>query len=134
MCEGSPPGSRYTKKLIRLFTRGRHFFTERFLEPSEWFERRLAYTHSVATNSMVGYVVGLGDRHPNVRLCLLFKGPLRVVVWDPIRSLTWCHAALPPTHSLSLSPTNQNILINKETAELVHIDLGLAFDQVGRTP
>ena len=30
----------------------------------EWLERRLNYTHSVAVMSMVGYVLGLGDRHP----------------------------------------------------------------------
>eukprot|EP00043_Microstomoeca_roanoka_P019528 m.221775 g.221775 ORF g.221775 m.221775 type:complete len:3224 (+) comp17013_c0_seq1:75-9746(+) len=65
----------------------RRFFTENFRDPGEWFERRLAYTRSVATNSMVGYIIGLGDRHPN------------------------------------------NILIDTKTAELVHIDLGVAFEQ-----
>ncbi|RNF23941.1 phosphatidylinositol 3-kinase [Trypanosoma conorhini] len=29
----------------------------------EWLERRTAFTHSLATMSMVGYVLGLGDRH-----------------------------------------------------------------------
>ena len=42
---------------------------------------------SVATNSMIGYILGLGDRHV------------------------------------------QNILVDKTTAELVHIDLGVAFEQ-----
>lgn len=28
-----------------------------------WFERRLAYTNSVATTSMIGYILGIGDRH-----------------------------------------------------------------------
>ncbi|XP_072019634.1 serine-protein kinase ATM-like [Amphiura filiformis] len=65
----------------------RHFFLEKFPEPATWFERRLAYTRSVATCSIVGYVVGLGDRHV------------------------------------------QNILIDCNTAELVHIDLGVAFEQ-----
>jgi len=65
----------------------RHFFLERFLDPCEWFHRRIAYTRSVAVGSIVGYVVGLGDRH--------------------------C----------------QNILIDKQSAELVHIDFGVAFDQ-----
>ena len=32
----------------------RHFFYERFREPATWFERRLAYTRSVAVNSMAG--------------------------------------------------------------------------------
>ena len=54
-----------------------------------WFERRLAYSRSLATGSMVGFVLGLGDRH------------------------------------------SSNILIDTGSAELVHIDLGIAFDQVG---
>ncbi|BAS69975.1 Os01g0106700 [Oryza sativa Japonica Group] len=64
-----------------------HFFLERFLQPADWFQSRLAYTRSVAASSMVGYIVGLGDRH------------------------------------------SQNILIDQETAEVVHIDLGVAFEQ-----
>lgn len=55
--------------------------------PQVWFEKRLAYTRSVAASSMVGYILGLGDRHL------------------------------------------MNILIDESTAELVHIDLGIAFDQ-----
>uniref|UniRef100_A0A665TGJ9 non-specific serine/threonine protein kinase n=1 Tax=Echeneis naucrates TaxID=173247 RepID=A0A665TGJ9_ECHNA len=65
----------------------RYFCMERFLDPAVWMEKRLAYTHSVATSSIVGYIVGLGDRHI------------------------------------------QNILIDEQTAELVHIDLGVAFEQ-----
>ena len=30
-----------------------------------WFDRRCSYTHSLAVMSMVGYVLGLGDRHPS---------------------------------------------------------------------
>uniref|UniRef100_A0A669EAW1 non-specific serine/threonine protein kinase n=1 Tax=Oreochromis niloticus TaxID=8128 RepID=A0A669EAW1_ORENI len=65
----------------------RYFCMERFLDPAVWMEKRLAYTRSVATSSIVGYIVGLGDRHI------------------------------------------QNILIDEQTAELVHIDLGVAFEQ-----
>jgi serine-protein kinase ATM len=65
----------------------RHFFFERFISPSVWYEKRLAYTRSVATSSMVGYILGLGDRHL------------------------------------------MNILIDESTAEFIHIDLGIAFDQ-----
>ncbi|XP_023934790.2 serine-protein kinase ATM [Bicyclus anynana] len=64
-----------------------YFFTEHYLDPVTWYERRLAYTRSVATSSMVGYILGLGDRHV------------------------------------------QNILIDKTTAEVIHIDFGIAFDQ-----
>ncbi|KAG7226115.1 hypothetical protein INR49_018726 [Caranx melampygus] len=65
----------------------RYFCMEGFLDPAVWMEKRLAYTRSVATSSIVGYIVGLGDRHI------------------------------------------QNILIDEQTAELVHIDLGVAFEQ-----
>lgn len=64
----------------------RHFFFERFLTPDEWFARRLAYTRSTAAISILGHVLGLGDRH--------------------------C----------------QNILIDTSTGEVVHIDLGVAFE------
>jgi len=30
-----------------------------------WLDKRTAYTRSLATMSMVGYILGLGDRHPN---------------------------------------------------------------------
>ena len=52
------------------------------------YERRLTYMRSVATSSIVGYILGLGDRHVS------------------------------------------NILIDCQTAEMVHIDFGIAFDQV----
>ncbi|KAG8185655.1 hypothetical protein JTE90_008926 [Oedothorax gibbosus] len=65
----------------------RYFFLENFPEPSAWFERRQSYTKSVAASSIVGYILGLGDRHVN------------------------------------------NILIDKYTAEVVHIDFGIAFEK-----
>ena len=37
----------------------------RSLNAEVWLERRLAYTRSLAVMSMVGYVLGLGDRHPS---------------------------------------------------------------------
>lgn len=40
-----------------------YFFFEKFHNPGDWFERRLAYTKSVATTSMIGYILGIGDRH-----------------------------------------------------------------------
>jgi ataxia telangiectasia mutated family protein len=41
----------------------RYFFLERFEDPDEWFEKRLAYTRSTAAISILGHVLGLGDRH-----------------------------------------------------------------------
>mmetsp|Transcript_19472 Transcript_19472/g.24592 ORF Transcript_19472/g.24592 Transcript_19472/m.24592 type:complete len:87 (+) Transcript_19472:41-301(+) len=31
-----------------------HFFLENFGQPAEWFEKRVAYTRSMASNSIVG--------------------------------------------------------------------------------
>ncbi|KAL9081204.1 MAG: hypothetical protein Q9159_007382 [Coniocarpon cinnabarinum] len=64
----------------------RHFFFENFQDPEDWYERRLAYTRSTASISILGHALGLGDRH--------------------------C----------------QNILLDKVTGEVVHIDLGVAFE------
>lgn len=72
------------KKFSPVF---QHFFTENFLGPVEWFEKRMFYTNSVATTSMVGYIMGIGDRHVN------------------------------------------NILIDKATAEVIHIDFGIALER-----
>lgn len=35
------------------------------LTAEKWLERRTNYTRSLAVMSMVGYVLGLGDRHPS---------------------------------------------------------------------
>jgi serine/threonine-protein kinase ATR len=41
----------------------REWFFEMFPEPTKWIASRKAYTSTIATMSMVGFVVGLGDRH-----------------------------------------------------------------------
>jgi serine-protein kinase ATM len=68
----------------------RHYFTEKHKTPMSWFAMRLEYTRSVATTSVVGHILGLGDRHTS------------------------------------------NILIDNGTGQVVHIDLGIAFDQVSK--
>ena len=65
----------------------RYFFYEYYNKPSTWHSKKQAYAKSIATSSIVGYIVGLGDRHV------------------------------------------QNILIDTQSAEVIHIDLGVAFDQ-----
>ncbi|KAL6721631.1 Serine/threonine-protein kinase tel1 [Lecanora helva] len=65
----------------------RYFFMERFESPDDWFEKRLAYTRSTAAISILGHILGLGDRH------------------------------------------GHNILLDEKTGEVVHIDLGIAFEQ-----
>lgn len=39
------------------------WFLRSFPNPTSWYSSRLAYAHSVAVMSMVGYILGLGDRH-----------------------------------------------------------------------
>lgn len=65
----------------------RHYFMERFKTPPTWLAVRLNYTRSVATTSIIGHVLGLGDRHVS------------------------------------------NILVDKVTGEVIHIDFGVAFEQ-----
>lgn len=64
----------------------RFFFTEKFTDPDEWFVKRLAYSRSTAAISILGHVLGLGDRH------------------------------------------GHNILLDSKSGEVVHIDLGVAFE------
>uniref|UniRef100_A0A182M4G9 Serine/threonine-protein kinase ATM n=1 Tax=Anopheles culicifacies TaxID=139723 RepID=A0A182M4G9_9DIPT len=70
----------------------RHYFLEQYLKPGVWFERQQQYIKSVAANSMIGYVLGIGDRHV------------------------------------------QNILIDKLTGEVIHIDFGIAFEMGKNLP
>lgn len=41
----------------------RFFFLEQWPDPAEWFSHQLAYSRSVAVMSVVGFILGLGDRH-----------------------------------------------------------------------
>lgn len=40
-----------------------HWFIENFPDPSSWYDARNNYTRTTAVMSMVGYMLGLGDRH-----------------------------------------------------------------------
>ncbi|KAH6850055.1 Serine/threonine-protein kinase tel-1-like protein [Chaetomium sp. MPI-CAGE-AT-0009] len=76
----------YRKVTERFHPVMRYFFMEYFPDPDEWFHKRTAYTRTTAAISMLGHVLGLGDRH------------------------------------------GHNILLDTETGEVVHIDLGVAFE------
>lgn len=39
------------------------WFMAQFPDPSDWYRARQRYTRTAAVMSMVGYVIGLGDRH-----------------------------------------------------------------------
>ncbi|KAK5957292.1 serine/threonine-protein kinase M1 [Knufia fluminis] len=41
----------------------RYWFVETFPDPSAWLQARIRYTRSAAVMSMVGHILGLGDRH-----------------------------------------------------------------------
>ncbi|CCW72327.1 unnamed protein product [Phytomonas sp. Hart1] len=69
-----------------------YFFWEGFAEVGAWWGARRAFTDSAAAASLVGYVVGLGDRHGG------------------------------------------NLLLHRRTAEWIHVDLGIAFDQSRMLP
>ncbi|KAK0621491.1 hypothetical protein B0T17DRAFT_608684 [Bombardia bombarda] len=76
----------YRKVTERFHPVMRYFFMEYFSDPDEWFARRTAYTRTTAAVSVLGHVLGLGDRH------------------------------------------GHNILLDSKTGEVVHIDLGVAFE------
>lgn len=42
-----------------------HAYWMKSTSSQHWLERRENYTRSLAVNSMVGYILGLGDRHPS---------------------------------------------------------------------
>lgn len=65
----------------------RFFFFEKFRSAEAWLKARTAYSRSAAASSILGHILGLGDRHCS------------------------------------------NILLDLVTGEVVHIDLGIAFDQ-----
>jgi phosphatidylinositol kinase/protein kinase (PI-3 family) len=54
----------YRAQIVSQFPALLHkWFSSNFSVPTQWFEARLAYTRSAAVWSMVGHIVGLGDRH-----------------------------------------------------------------------
>ncbi|KAG5354566.1 Serine/threonine-protein kinase TEL1 [Yarrowia sp. B02] len=65
----------------------RYFFEKFRSSAQSWFRARTNYVRSAAASSMLGYILGIGDRHCN------------------------------------------NIMIDYKTGQLVHIDLGISFDQ-----
>ncbi|KAK9690702.1 hypothetical protein RND81_09G148200 [Saponaria officinalis] len=51
-------------KILPMFPPVFHrWFLTTFTEPAAWFRARVAYAHTTAVWSMVGHIVGLGDRH-----------------------------------------------------------------------
>ncbi|RMZ81831.1 hypothetical protein DV738_g2114, partial [Chaetothyriales sp. CBS 135597] len=54
----------FSTKVLKAFPPVFHeWFVESFPEPTVWFNARLRYTRACAVMSIVGHVLGLGDRH-----------------------------------------------------------------------
>ncbi|KIW67369.1 hypothetical protein PV04_06630 [Phialophora macrospora] len=64
-CSGEPEKVKiFANKVLATFPPVFHeWFVESFPDPSAWFNARLRYTRSAAVMSIVGHVLGLGDRH-----------------------------------------------------------------------
>ncbi|KAK4772042.1 hypothetical protein SAY86_013817 [Trapa natans] len=64
-CQGKMPEAEMLKKnILPMFPPVFHkWFLTTFSEPAAWFRARIAYAHTTAVWSMVGHIVGLGDRH-----------------------------------------------------------------------
>ncbi|KAI0375920.1 hypothetical protein BV20DRAFT_933352 [Pilatotrama ljubarskyi] len=57
-------GRVFAREVLSLFPSVLHeWFIETFPEPSVWLASRTAYSRTSAVMSMVGYILGLGDRH-----------------------------------------------------------------------
>jgi hypothetical protein len=135
-----------------------NFFLEKFTQAADWFEKRLAYTRSVATSSMVcppglltqlllSWAHSVQQLHwiPHCHwtmftcaiwvasrvFCLLFLGryvgqwskqTLPFLIRTPFVHQVGYVVGLGDRHSM-------NVLLDQVTAEVVHIDLGVAFEQ-----
>lgn len=54
----------FAEKVLKAYPPVFHkWFVQQFPEPSAWFAARIRYTRSCAVMSMVGTILGLGDRH-----------------------------------------------------------------------
>ncbi|KAL2323977.1 hypothetical protein Fmac_023035 [Flemingia macrophylla] len=64
-CQGKMPEDDMLKnRILPMFPPVFHkWFLTTFSEPAAWFRARVAYAHTTAVWSMVGHIVGLGDRH-----------------------------------------------------------------------
>ncbi|KAL8790468.1 MAG: hypothetical protein Q9213_000620 [Squamulea squamosa] len=63
-CSSPSKTSMFTNRVLSKFPPVFHeWFVDMFPEPGAWFAARLRYTRSCAVMSIVGHVLGLGDRH-----------------------------------------------------------------------
>lgn len=75
----------YRTKVLPKFPPVFHrWFTDQFPIPTEWFEARLNFARTLATWSIVGHCIGLGDRHSENILMDLQNGGIVMVDFDCI--------------------------------------------------
>lgn len=57
-------GEVFSKQILPLYPPVFHeWFLDNFPEPTAWLKARTAYARTTAVMAMVGFVLGLGDRH-----------------------------------------------------------------------
>ncbi|TCD67266.1 serine/threonine-protein kinase M1 [Steccherinum ochraceum] len=63
-CSDRDAAKLFREEVLSLFPPVFHeWFLETFPEPSAWLASRLSYSRTAAVMSMVGFILGLGDRH-----------------------------------------------------------------------
>lgn len=77
----------YKEVMEHTLPQMRHYWTEQFRDAASWLAAKTRWSRSSAVMSVLGYIIGLGDRHCS------------------------------------------NLLVDSNTGDVVHIDLGIAFDQ-----
>lgn len=85
----------------------RFFFLERYPDPALWYRRRLHYTRSAAAASIVGYVLGIGDRHAtNILLDEATAGIVHIDFGYTFEQVWEVWMIQTPTYGISLLTTD----------------------------
>lgn len=71
-----------------------------------WLDKRTNYTRSTAVMSMVGYILGLGDRHPSNLMLDRYSG--RSVDWGVPELMTGLKGLFSMLDTLCISPSQGN--------------------------
>lgn len=69
----------YDRNVGRLPPALHYHFLDRFKDADDWFEARQIYTRSSAVTSIVGYVLGVGDRHLSNIMMDIDRGELVMI-------------------------------------------------------
>ena len=81
----------FTEALRRTTGKGNDIYEilwSKSTNSEEWLERRNKYTRSLAVMSMVGYILGLGDRHPSNLMLDKISGKLLHIDFGRIQVLS----------------------------------------------